>query len=247
MTSITIWALESDNDAKVAQCLAKKLISYQELPSISIRRVGKTAPKMRKQAKGSPIKALKQAVRRYLQQDDYVIFVIDTDGPISSHKRRQEPNSLINQVEAVLADSEFTGKVYLVQAIHEIEAWLLIDCAGIICFYAQKRRVYKQKSRQEISTDKRFKGLKKYQKGNTELIVEVQMGGQGAKEYLVKFSEDILLALNPNMPAKNIKQERYRENTSPQIAKYIEINRQTLKRNNSLGEFGRILAQCSQT
>lgn len=52
--------------------------------------------------------------------------------------------------------------------------------------------------------------------------------------------------LNPNIKLDNLKQERYREALSPEIAEYVDITDQTLKRNNSLLKFGELLRQCSQ-
>jgi hypothetical protein len=41
MTSITLWALESDYDKEVVKCLADKLNNYNKLDNIFIRTVGK--------------------------------------------------------------------------------------------------------------------------------------------------------------------------------------------------------------
>ena len=58
------------------------------------------------------------------------------------------------------------------------------------------------------------------------------------KEYLSELSEKILLALNPNLPHRNIRRQRYRENMSPEVAEHVLIDQQTLRRNNSLRELG---------
>ncbi len=84
-------------------------------------------------------------------------------------------------------------------------------------------------------------------KRESELIVEAEMGGKGTKEYLVRFSKEILQTLNPKMPLKNIKQERYRERDSPDIAEHIEINRETLGRNASLKHLGKLLTRCQHS
>ena len=85
--------------------------------------------------------------------------------------------------------------------------------------------------------------VRKHQRGDTEKIVEAVAGGRGAKEYLIDFSEQILLGLNPNMPQKNIKRERYREAMAPEIAEHLVINQQTLERNASLRRLGNYLAR----
>ncbi len=244
MSSVRIWALKSDYDAKTVECLANKLVTHLQLGNVFIRAVGKRA--IPKRPKGSAANVLLRAVQNYLkpEQDDCVIFVLDTDGPMASHQRRQEPNSLINQVERVVADSNFAGKVYLAWAVTELEAWLLIDCLGIFCYFANKRKPPKDNCREKVTANRPFSSLiRKYQRGNTELIVEAEMGGKGVKEYLIKFSEEILLALNPSLPQKNVSRERYREASSPDVAKHIVINHETLRRNHSLEYLGNLLAQ----
>ncbi|MBI1924911.1 hypothetical protein HYR99_11770 [Candidatus Poribacteria bacterium] len=242
MSSVRIWALESDYDAETVECLAKKLIAHLQLSNVFIRAVGKRA--IPKRPKGSAANVLLRAVQNYLKQDDCVIFVLDTDGPMASHQRRQEAHSLINQVERVVADSNFAGKVYLACAVRELEAWLLIDCLGIFCYFASQRKPYKENCREKVTAHRSFSSLiRSYQSGNTELIVEAEMGGKGVKEYLIEFSEEILLALNPNMPQKNVSREKYREALSPDVAEHVVINNETLRRNNSLEHLGDLLTQ----
>ena len=74
---------------------------------------------------------LRRAIHDYLRDEACVIFVIDQDSPKSLHQRRQEPNSLINQIEAVINEPSLAGKVFLALAVQELEAWLLIDCLRI--------------------------------------------------------------------------------------------------------------------
>ena len=238
MPTIRIWTLESDYDAKAVKCLANKLVAHLQLGNLSIQASGKKALPRQKGA------GLRKATQNYLKQEAYVIFVIDSDSPMSTRQRRREPNSLINQIEQVTKDSHFAGKVFLAQAVHELEAWLLIDCLGIFCYFASKRTQYRENCRDKVPTNPSFRGLvKRYQKGDTEKIVEAEIGGRGAKEYLIEFSEQILLKLNPNMPQKNINRQRYRQKMSPEVAEHVDINQETLRRNNSLHNLGNLLAQ----
>ena len=246
MPSIRIWTLESDNDAKAVKCLADKLAAYLRLENLSIQTSGKKALPRPGRGGGSPHETLRKAVRNYLQQDACVIFVIDNDGPMSTHQRRQEPNSLINQIDRVVRDNGLSGKVFFAPAVQELEAWLLIDCLGISCCFATKRRQYKENCRQKVSANQAFaKLVGQFQPGDTELIVEPESGSRGAKEYLERFSEKVLRELNPTMPEKNVKNNRYRERMSPEIAEYVVINQETLRRNNSLRHLGNLLAEFS--
>ncbi len=232
MPSIRILALESNNDAKVVKCLANKLTSFMQLTPIPIYTAGGPQPQLRK------------VIQNYLKQDDYVIIVIDSDGQMTQHERLQQPNSLKNQSRRIVNDRQFSGKVFLVEAIQELEAWLLIDCLGIFCYFATKRSQYKNNCRDKVLENSSLKRLvNRYQKGNTENIVETEQGGRGAKEYLIEFSKKVLRVLNPDMPLRNIDREKYRETLSPEVAEHIEITRETLRRNNSLKKLGDVMAQ----
>ena len=244
MSTIRIWTLESDNDAKAVKCLANKLVTHLQLGNLSIQTSGRNAVPRQNRTGASSNDMLRMAVQNYLKQDACVIFVIDNDGPRSSHQRQQEQNSLINQITRVVGDSRFTGKVFLAQAVQELEAWLLIDCLGIFCYFASKVPRYREICRDTVSTNRPFTLLvNHYQKGNTEYIVEAEIGGSGAKEYLIEFSKKILSELNPNMPHKNVNRQQYRENMSPEVATHVLIDQHTLGRNNSLRELGNLLAQ----
>ncbi len=238
MPSVRIWTLESDNDDKVVRCLANKLAEHLHLENISVRTASK------KDVPKGGDKGLAIATQTYLKQEDYVIFVIDNDGPMSRHQRDQESNSLVNQIQRIVNNHNFAGKVFFAPAIHELEAWLLIDCLGIACYFASKRSRYKDNCRDKVLANKSFAALvKNYQKGDTEKIVETVPGGDGPKEYLEEFSERVLLELNPNMPQRNIRDKRYHEKISPDVADHVVIDRETLRRNNSLRELGNVLAQ----
>ena len=236
--------MESTNDAKVVGHLAGKLVTYLQLGNISIQTVGGTESLMYNKKGQSLSDRLRQTIQQYLQKDDYVIFIIDSDSPMSLYQRRQQQHSLINQIEQIVQDRNFTGKVFFAPAIQELEAWLLIDCLGVFCYFASRRAQYRNNCRNKVLANQSFvRFLRRYQRGNTEHIVETEVGGKGPKEYLEDFSEQILRALNPNIPQKNINRNRYHERVSPDLAKYIVIDRETLQRNNSLRELANILVQ----
>ena len=244
MPTVTIWTLESENDAKAVECLANKLVTHLQLGNLSIRAVGRSALPKRKITGASLSDILKRATQNYLKQDACVIFVIDSDSPMSTHERRQQQNSLINQIERVVNNRHFDGKVFLAQAVQELEAWLLIDCLGIFCYFARQSPQHRTIDRDRVSANQSFAQLvRNYQTGNTEHIVEPEIGGKGAKEYLRAFSERILRELNPRMRQKNVNENRYNEALAPKVAEHIEISQETLPRNNSLRYLGKVLAQ----
>lgn len=111
MPSIRIWTLESDYDAKAVKCLANKLVAYRQLRPISIYTAGRRKPSIK----------LREAIQNYLIQDDCVIIVIDRDGPRAHPHRLRSSSSLINQIKRIVNDPDFAGKVFLVEAIQELE------------------------------------------------------------------------------------------------------------------------------
>lgn len=237
MPLATIWAIESDFDRDVSKCLAHKLIIHLGI-ELDIRVVGKKAfSDIAKRNKINP-NALEEAVRNYLMESDCLIFVLDSDSPIRLQRRRQDENSAISQIERVR--DKFGEQVYLALAAHELETWLLVDCLGICCYFAGVDNSIKSRQRRE----RKFRGFLKNVPGNTELIVEAEVGGKGPKEYLIELSEKILKILDPRIRPRTLNRKRYREALSPVLAEYIEINTETLRRNASLQRFGQFLAQC---
>lgn len=226
MSSIRIWTPESDFDSKAVRCIAEKIVQFYK-SDITILESTKDAynQAVRKNL-------LDKAVKNYLKTSALVIFLIDADGIQSQAERLKQPNSLVNKITEVVNSIDNAILIYIRQ---ELEAWLLVDCMGICCYFTKDEKTRIKKDWIEFST--------KNQRGNTELIVESVLGGKGAKEYLIDFCDSINLKINPNLAKKldNLKQKRYSESDSPQVAKYIEINQQTLARNKSLREFAKYL------
>jgi hypothetical protein len=220
--------------------VAKKLANWLKLDGVIIKTAGKTTYNSVVSRKKP--NALQIAVESYLQNnEDKVIFVIDSDSDAALAERRKEPYSYVSQIERITNSDKFRNKVFLAMAVQELEAWLLTDCVGVCCYFV-KTRYTKEECREKIATNEGFLAtITKYQKGNTELIVEPLKGGRGAKEHLVKFSEEVLKTLNPKMKHRNIDANKYREALSPEIADHIEISKDSLQRNKSLLRFGELL------
>jgi len=242
LSTVRIWAVESDYDRDAAGKLAKKLVNWLKLDSVIIKTAGKTTYNSVVSRKKP--NALQIAVESYLQNnEDKVIFVIDSDSEVALTQKRKEPYSYISQIERIAKSDKFRNKVFLAMAVQELEAWFLTDCVGICCYFF-KTRYSKEKCRESVTTNESFQAIiAKHQKGNTELIVEPLKGGRGAKEYLIKFSEELLKTLNPKMKHRNIDAYKYREALAPEIADYIEVGKDSLLRNKSLQKFSELLAE----
>lgn len=233
MPSVRIWTPESDYDRDAVICIAKKIVGDNKL-DLDIQSGSK-------QGFNDVVKkpnGLKKAVDTYLKRNDLVIFLIDADGNQALDKRKGEKNSLVNRIEAVVKASG--GKAKLILILQELEAWLLVDCLGICCYFTGNAKTR--------SNGKWIKFASKKQIGKTNLIEEANVGGKGAKEYLVELSKEILIEKNPKLKnkPKNLKESQYDEKESPKVAECLEINSQTIKRNDSLEEFTECLKQIAE-
>jgi hypothetical protein len=233
MSSIRIWTPESDFDSKAVRCIAEKIIAFygSDIKILESSKMAYNQVFQKNQKDG-----LQKQVNIYLKTSDLVIFLIDYDGIQSHAERLKQPNSLVNKITEVVNSIDNAILIYIRQ---ELEAWLLVDCLGICCYFTKDDNTrYKQDW---------IDFAKRNQHGSTDLIVEPVSegkGAKGAKEYLINIlSDKINCKINPNLKQKrkNLKNERYDESDSPQVAKYIEINQQTLARNESLREFAKYL------
>lgn len=226
MPNILLWTPESDYDNQTIKILAQKIIEfYRSQSHFQIFTMTKQAYIVAVQK--DPQKGLQTAVNILLKQYDLVLFLIDTDSIQSQHQRLNQQNSYINQIRRVVNNKT----VFLVEIKQELEAWLLVDCLGICCYYTKQATTRNNAEWQKFS--------QKYQKGDTQFIIEAELGGKGAKEYLEDFSDAINLKINPNLSQKlkNLKDKRYQEKDSPNVANHLLIKNQTLSRNLSLRQF----------
>ena len=114
MISIRIWSLESDRDAKAVKFLENEFIRFRQLGDIAIRTAGRST--LRKcHRKGTLISSrLRKAIKNYLKQDDYIIFVMAAD-----QQGQSESKSLVDQIKRVVEDGDFSKKIFFVPDIHE--------------------------------------------------------------------------------------------------------------------------------
>ena len=114
MLSVRIWNLQSDSDAAVVKFLEKEFLRFRQFGDIAIRKTGRSAlGKCHK--KGAPISTnLRKAIEHYLNQDDYIIFILD-----AKPQRQQESELLVNQLRRVVKDGNFSDKVFFFPDIQE--------------------------------------------------------------------------------------------------------------------------------
>ncbi len=131
MSTVRIWAVKSDYDAKMVKRLADKLLTDSRLGNLSIRTADKKAFLKRNGKDDTLSDMLKKATQHYLEQDDRIIFVADLGPPMPTHQQQQESDSLIHHVEQIVDDDRFAGKVFLAQGVQELKAWLPVACKSL--------------------------------------------------------------------------------------------------------------------
>ena len=123
MITARIWMIDSD--------CTDKSVPHFNFENLSIR-TGERKSFLNQPRNGAPANgALRRATENYLKHDDYVIFYIDQNSPMLSHLRRQDRNSLIRQIEDVVHDSNFNGRVFLARDFQELQTGLLTARAAL--------------------------------------------------------------------------------------------------------------------
>lgn len=132
MANVRIWSVESDYDAEALKSLVKKLAINLKFKTLSVQTVSSKAFLMSNWSdKVSLNGKLKKAVRDYLRQDDYVIFFLDSDGPMLTRQQPQELEALVNQIKQIVTDPGFAGKVFFAPGVQELESCLWRAHLGI--------------------------------------------------------------------------------------------------------------------
>ena len=116
MLSVRVWNLQSDGDAKAVRFLENEFLRFRQLEYLAIRTTAKSA--LRKcHRKGTPITdSLRKTIQHYLKQDDYIIFVIDSD-----QRGQLESKLLVEQIRRVVKDGDFSDKVFFAPDIQECD------------------------------------------------------------------------------------------------------------------------------
>ena len=127
MISIRIWNLESDRDSKAVRFLENEFIRFRQLGDIAIRTAGRST--LRKcHRKGVPLReSLRKAIENYFKQDDYIIFLID-----SEQRRQLESKSLVEQIRRIVRDADFSDKVFFLVDIQECDDAIPTEWQSIV-------------------------------------------------------------------------------------------------------------------
>ena len=114
MLNIRVWNLQSNRDAEAVRFLENAFLRFRHLAYLAIRTAGRSA--LRKcHRKGVPASSsFRKTLQHYLAQDDYIIFVVDSD-----QQRQQKSSSLVNEVKQIVKDSDFSDRVFFMPDVQE--------------------------------------------------------------------------------------------------------------------------------
>ena len=114
MLSVRVWNLQSDCNAKAVKFLENEFLRFRQLGDIAIRTAGRST--LRKcHRKGALLEgSLRKAIQHYLNQDEYIIFVTDSD-----QQGQSESKSLVEQIRRVVEDGDFSDKIFFMPDIQK--------------------------------------------------------------------------------------------------------------------------------
>ena len=127
MLSARVWNLESDYDTQAVKFLEDEFAKFRQLGQLAIRTAGRKA--LRKCHKmGKPAsKCLSRTIRHYLNQDDYIIFILNSEIPGPDYQGGRKLNPLADQLRRVTKIWNFSEKVIFAPEIQEfrspVAAW----------------------------------------------------------------------------------------------------------------------------
>jgi len=141
MLNIRIWNLQSDRDAEAVRFLENTFLRFRQLEYLAIRTAGKSAlRKCHKQ--GVPMSSsLRKTLQHYLAQDDYIIFVVDSDQQKSSH--------LVNQLRHIVKDCDWSDRVFFLSEVPEDESTKTTEWQSIISRFHTEVKNKRKRFREE--------------------------------------------------------------------------------------------------
>ena len=114
MINVRVWNLASHRDARAVKFLENEFLRYRRLAYLAIRTTGRGALG-KCHRKGATLKdSLKKAIQHYLKQDDYIIFVTNSD-----QQGQSESKSLVKQIRRVVEDGDFSDKIFFMPDIQK--------------------------------------------------------------------------------------------------------------------------------
>ena len=144
MISIRIWNLVSDRDPKAVKFLENEFIRFRQLGDIAIRTAGRST--LRKcHRKGTLLEgSLRKAIQYYLNQDDYIIFIVDSD-----QQGQSESKSLVAQIRRVVEDGDFSDKIFFMPDIEKYDGSIPTEWPHIVSRFRTEVESERKRFREE--------------------------------------------------------------------------------------------------
>jgi GTPase SAR1 family protein len=141
MLSVRIWNLESDHDAQVVKFLEDEFVNFRRLGDLAIRTAGRSA--LRKcHKKGAPLReSLRKAIQHYLAQDDYIIFVVDSD--------QQKSSPLVDHLRHIVKDCDLSDRVFFMPEVPEDKSAKATQWQNIISRFQTEVESERKRLREE--------------------------------------------------------------------------------------------------
>ena len=144
MLSVRVWNLQSDHDAKAVRFLENEFLKFRKLEYLAIRTTGRSALR-RCHRKGTlRTDSLRKAIQHSLKQDDYIIFVIDSD-----QRGQLESKLLVEQIRYVVKDGDFSDKVFFVPDIQECDDSISTQWQSMVSHFRTEVESERKRFREE--------------------------------------------------------------------------------------------------
>ena len=144
MLSVRVWNLQSDGDAKAVKFLENEFLKFRQLGDIAIRTAGRST--LRKcHRKGTLLEgSLRKAIQYYLNQDDYIIFIVD-----SYQQGKSASKSLVAQIRRVVKDGDFSNKTFFLPDIQECDGSIPTEWQRIVSRFRTEVESERKRFREE--------------------------------------------------------------------------------------------------
>ena len=144
MISVRIWNLEFHRDTAAVKFLENEFLKFRQLGDIAIRTAGRST--LRKcHRKGTLLEgSLRKAIQYYLNQDDYIIFLTDSD-----QQGQSASKSLVAQIRRVVEDGDFSDKIFFMSDIQECDRSIPTEWQHIVSRFRTEVESERKRFREE--------------------------------------------------------------------------------------------------
>ncbi len=136
--------MQSDCDAEAVKFLEDEFLRFRQLGDIAIRTAGRRT--LRKcHRKGTLLEgSFRKAIQYYLNQDDYIIFIVDSD-----QQGQSESKSLVAQIRRVVKNSDFSNKIFFLPDIQECRDSISTEWQHIVSHFRTEVESERKRFREE--------------------------------------------------------------------------------------------------